>query len=136
MPVSDNNETAADIHIAVIAEALYLINLLLVPGLAFLILIVLYRRHIQHCSMICRCHLRQTLIASIWAGVLIMTVTGVILLWGDYREPWTWVVLIIYFVTIHATLVLLGVVGLARAQSGKHYHYPLIGPACPLQVSS
>ncbi len=136
MPVSDNNETAADIHIAVIAEALYLINLLLVPGLAFLILIVLYRRHIRHCSMICRCHLRQTLVASIWAGVLITTVTGVILLWGDYREPWTWVVLIIYFVTIHATLVLLGVVGLARAQSGKHYHYPLIGPACPLQVSS
>lgn len=137
MPVSETTESnAADIKVAVSAETLYLVNLLLAPGLAFLLLLILYRKHIKRCGSLCRCHLRQTLTASIWAGVLILAVTSVILLSGDHRQPWTWVVLIIYFTTIHATLVMLGVVGLSKALAGKHFHFPIIGPRCVDRVSS
>lgn len=114
---------------AVMAESLYLINLLLLPGLAFVVLLILYIRHIHDCSPLCQCHLRQTLRASLWAGILIIIVSAGIALFGGYDQPGTWVALIIYFTTIHATLVLLGVVGLAKALAGKHYHYPLIGAA-------
>ena len=44
------------------------------------------------------------------------------------RQMWSWVALILYFTTIHATLVLLGMFGLARAMNGQPFRFPLIGP--------
>ena len=122
-PESDNK-------LAITAEALYLINLMLAPGIAFVILLVLYVKHSRTSSALAQCHLKQTLFASLWAGVLIVLVNAVILLFGGYDQAWTWVVLIIYFITIHATLILLGVLGLSNAIAGKHYHFPFIGVKC------
>ena len=48
---------------------------------------------------------------------------------GGYHQPYTWVVLLLYFTTAHASLVLLGVLGLARAMAGQGFRYPLIGGA-------
>jgi len=90
-------------------------------------------RHATTGVALVRCHIKQTLNASIWAGILLVIVNGLILLLGSYSEPWTWVVLIIYFTSIHATLVLLGVVGLSKAMAGRHYHYPVIGKRCTEQ---
>jgi len=125
-----------DSSLAIAAEALFLCNLLLLPGLAFVLLLIMFLRHARTCSDLCRCHLKQTVIASLWAGVLIVIITGGILLIGAYDQPWTWVLLIIYFTTVHATLVLLGVVGLAKALAGKHYHYPLIGAHCEVTANN
>ena len=116
--------------LAITAEALYLTNLLLLPGIAFIVLWVLYRKYSRSDLLLARCHIKQTFITSIWAGILIIVVNAVILLLGGYTQPWTWVVLIIYFTTIHSTLVLLGVLGLSRAMAGKHFHYPLLGIWC------
>ena len=116
--------------IATTAEVLFLVNLLLLPGLAFLALVMLYLKHRNTSDLLGRCHLKQTLTASIWAGILIVVINASILFFGGYDEAWTWVIIIIYFTTIHATLVLLGVVGLSKALAGKHYHYPVIGPRC------
>ena len=121
------NAPQEEASVAVQAEALYLINLLLAPGLAFIALLWLVRRHAGSPNQLTRCHLRQTLRASIWAGVLLMVVTLLIVLLGGFQEPATWMVLILYFVTCHATLVLFGVLGLARAMAGQYYVYPLIG---------
>lgn len=116
--------------LAVTAEVLYLANLLLLPGIAFIILLILYDKHADSDSLLARCHLKQTVITSLWAGFLIIVVNAIILLFGGYTQPWTWVVLITYFTCIHSTLVILGVVGLSRALSGKHFHYPLSGMWC------
>lgn len=113
--------------VAVQAEALYLINLLLVPGLAFLGLLWLARRERGSANQLTRCHLQQTVRASIWAGVLLVLVTLLIVLLGGFQAPATWVVLILYFTTCHSTLVLFGVLGLARAMAGQTYVYPLVG---------
>lgn len=118
---TDNGQT-----LAITAETLYLVNLLLLPGIAFVILMTLYFKHNNTNSLLARCHLKQTFITSVWAGFLIIAVNASILLFGGYTQPWTWVVLIIYFTSIHSTLVLLGVIGLSRAMAGKHFHYPLI----------
>ncbi len=117
-------------NIAVAAEALYLANLLLLPGLAFIGLLVVYERYIRTAPALAVCHLRQTLSASLWAGALLLAANIIILLLGGYRSPNTWMVVIIYFTTCHATMVLLGVMGLAKAMAGQTYRYPLVGRPC------
>lgn len=112
---------------AVQAEALYLINLLLAPGLAFLLLLALFRRHRDSADPLVRSHVRQTFAASLLAGVLLTAVPALIALLGDLEQPGTWTGLLLYFVCCHGALVLLGVLGLARALAGKPYAYPLIG---------
>jgi hypothetical protein len=120
-------EVAPGQGLAVAAEALYLVNLLLLPGLAFVVLLVLYLRNIRVAPPLAVCHLRQTLSASLWAGALLLAANIIILLLGGYRSPYTWMVVIIYFTTCHATLVLLGVMGLARAMAGQCFRFPLVG---------
>lgn len=116
--------------LAVMAEVLYLTNLLLLPGVAFVVLLVLYRRHGKTAPPLARCHLRQTLAGSLWAGVLLIVANGLIVLFGGYHAPGTWVILVLYFTTCHASLVLLGVLGLSKAMAGQRYRYPLLGRAC------
>ena len=116
--------------IAVSAEALYLANLLLLPGLAFLALLVLWFAHRRDMPPLGRCHLRQTLSASVWAGVILVLANVLIFALGGYHQPATWIVVILYFTLCHSTLVLLGILGLARAMAGKNYIYPLIGRPC------
>lgn len=119
-------------RLAVTAEALYLVNLLLVPGVAFAVLLVIYLRRSETAPPLARCHLHQTVFASLWAGVLLVAVNGLILALGGYDAPDTWVILVLYFTTCHATLVLLGVLGLAKAMAGQPYRYPLIGRPCEM----
>ena len=113
--------------LAVTAEVLYITNLLLLPGLAFIALLGVYFTSIKAAPELAACHLRQTLSASLWAGALLLAANIIIVVLGGYRSPYTWMVVIIYFTTCHATLVLLGVLGLARAMAGQCFRYPLVG---------
>jgi len=122
---SDNEQT-----IAVTAEVLYLANLLLLPGLAFLALLALWVVHRRTAAPLARCHLRQAVSASLWAGGLLIVANALIILLGGYHQPSTWVVAILYFTIFHSTLVLLGVLGLARAMAGQIFVFPLIGRRC------
>ena len=113
--------------LAVTAESLYLINLLLLPGLGFLLLLWLFFRHRDSAPPLARVHLRQTMSASLWAGALLILANLLIVVLGGYQTAWTWIIVILYFTTVHATLVLLGILGLARALAGQPCRYPLIG---------
>ena len=130
----NNGSTANDREpgqsLAILAETLYLANLLILPGLAFVALFWLYLRNQRNAPSLARCHIRQTFAASLWAGVLLLLANTIIILLGGYDSPSTWIVVILYFTTVHAALVLLGTVGIARAMSGKHFHYPLVGRPC------
>lgn len=121
------NNSSDDAPAAVQAEVLYLLNLLLLPGLAFFGLLWLAYRHRHSGNEIVRCHLKQTIVASLWAGFLLTVVAVAILAMGGLFVPASWIVMILYVLCCHATLVLLGVVGLSRALSGQTYIYPLIG---------
>jgi len=117
--------------LAITAEVLYLLNLLLLPGLAFIILLVVYLRYRNDPAALGACHLRQTFSACLWAGIMLVLVNGLIILLGGYDSPSTWLIVILYFTTLHAALVLLGTIGIARAMAGKHFHYPVVGRRCP-----
>jgi uncharacterized Tic20 family protein len=132
MPPSDDDfgfaEEKAGQNLAVLAEALYLINLLLLPGLAFAGLFALWLKNRDSAPPLARQHLRQTTFVSLIGGFLIVTLSGLVLALGGLDWAWTWVVLVLYFTCIHSTLVLFGMYGLIKAMSGQVWRFPLIGP--------
>jgi uncharacterized Tic20 family protein len=136
MPALEDNpksQTESEVpgqNLAIWAETLYLVNLLLAPGVAFLALLWLYNGRKADTPPLALCHLRQAIRASIWAGGLLVIANALILLLGGYTAPKTWMIVIIYFTTCHSTLVLLGVLGLAKALAGQQYVYPLVGRPC------
>jgi uncharacterized Tic20 family protein len=132
MPPSDDDfgfaEEKAGQNLAVLAEALYLINLLLLPGLAFAGLLALWLKNKDSAPPLARQHLRQTTFVSLVGGFLIVSLSGLIVALGGLDWAWTWVVLVLYFTCIHSTLVLFGMYGLIKAMSGQVWRFPLIGP--------
>jgi len=116
-----------DTRLAVTAQVLYLLNLLLLPALAFAVLLLLNLRRMGSADDFSRFHLRQALSASLWAGILLVACNGLILWLGGYDGPWTWVIVILYFTTAHSTLIILGMIGLIKAMAGQRWCYPLIG---------
>ena len=132
MPLSDDNfgviEEKAGQSLAVLAESLFLINLMLLPGIAFAILAGLWLKHRDSAPPLARQHLHQATLVSLWGGALIVVLGAVIVLAGGLDAAWTWVVLVLYFTAIHSTLILLGMYALIKAMAGERWRFPLIGP--------
>ena len=135
MPLSDDDfgftEEKAGQNLAVLAEALFLANLLLAPGIAFAILLWLWLRYKDSAPPLARQHLKQTTFVSLWGGLLIVSLTALFILVGGLYWEYTWVAVILYFTCIHSTLVLFGMYGLIMALAGQTWRFPLIGPRNP-----
>lgn len=133
MPPSADNigseEAAPGQNLAVAAEGLYLANLLLAPGLAFLALFWLWQKHKDSAPPLARQHLKQTAFVSLYGGILMVSLSAIFIALGGLYWEWTWVLVIMYFTCIHSTLVLFGMFGLSRAMAGQTWRYPLIGPS-------
>lgn len=118
-------------QVAVLAESLYLANLLVLPGLAFALLLLLWWRNRHTSDPLIRCHLQQTLSASIWAGIALLLVAGSMLVFALRDSMAMWVVLILYFTICHSTLVVFGALGLSRAMAEQCWRFPLVGRPLP-----
>lgn len=133
MPPSDAKlglgEARPGQNLAVTAEALYLGNLLVLPGVCFAILFWLWLRHKDSAPPLARQHLRQATFVSLWGGLLIVVASALLIAFGGLHWEWTWVLVIMYFTCIHSTLVMFGAFALAKALAGQTWRYPLIGPA-------
>ena len=116
-------------NLAVIAEALFLANLLVAPGVCFAVLLWLWQRNKDDAPRLARQHLKQATYVSLWGGLLIVTLTSLFIALGGLQWEWTWVVVILYFTCIHSTLVLFGMFALVKALAGQVWRFPLIGPA-------
>ena len=124
-------EPAAGTGLATAAESLYLVNLLVAPGIGFGILLYLWWRSRDSASPLAASHLAQTVSGSIWAGMLLVVANGLILLLGGYDGPYVWAVVITYFTVCHSALVMFGAYGLSKAMAGQCWRYPLVGRALP-----
>ena len=76
MPLSDELTEGAGVAIA--AESLFLVNLLLAPGLGFVLLLGLWWRSREGAAPLASSHLAQTVVGSVWAGVLLVLANGLI----------------------------------------------------------
>lgn len=114
-------------NIALTAEILYLLNLLFLPGVAFIILSGLFLAKYKTGSELSRSHLKQTLCVSVFGGSLLLITLSAIMLFGGIDSAYSWVFALLYFTTIHSSLILFGVVGLVKALNHEAVIYPLIG---------
>lgn len=102
---------------AIVYQSLYLANLLLLPGLSFLLLLWLFVQRKQQLGWQ-RIHLYRATQLSLLAGVLLVLVP-LIVVYGSNEFQASVMVMLVYFVTIHALLVLLGMLNIARAMARK-----------------
>lgn len=129
MQPSDANAAPGQ-ALAVAAESLYLVNLMLAPGLGFLAIAWLWLKHRMSAPALARCHLEQTFRVSLWGGALIVVACAAFIALMGLDSEWTWTFVIVYFTCIHSTLIMFGILGLAKAMAGQAYVYPLIGRRC------
>lgn len=115
-------------QLAILAEALFLANLMIIPGLGFVLLVALWLTKRHTATPLERNHLEQTVVTSLWGGGILVGVSAGIFILGGFDNPVSWVVGVLYFVCFHASLILLGVVGLNRAMLGKRWRFPILGP--------
>lgn len=111
---------------AVRIQVLYLLNLLLFPGIAFLLMLVMYVSNRGTENTLVRAHVSQAVLASVVVAALIIVFTVLMLLWGSHDSPYTWMSIILYFTCCHSVFILLGVYGLVKALSSQPVHYPVI----------
>ncbi len=116
----------SDTNTAILAETLFLANLLLIPVIPFLVLFSLYRKHAQRADSLAFNHIRQTFIASLLAGFFIVCVVGVFYFFSNVSAAVTWTVIITYFTCVHSLFVMFGIYGLSKAMGGQTVKFPLI----------
>ena len=80
MPLSDADtgfdEKIPGQNLAVMAEALFLGNLLVAPGVCFAVLFWLWLRNKDDAPPLARQHLKQTTYVSLWGGLLIIVLSA------------------------------------------------------------
>ncbi|HTN33285.1 MAG TPA: hypothetical protein VL091_04720 [Marinobacter sp.] len=108
---------------AVFPVAWYLLNLLVIPGMAFLVLVGLFVFD-SGASDLRRAHTRAALFMSVLGAVLMISgiATGW-LFWGNTGNFWTFA--LIWATVLHTSFVLWGIVSLARAMSDKRPYFPV-----------
>ena len=115
-------------ELAMASEAFYITNMILAPGLGFIMLLFLH----MHCktrqaSAFAMNHLRQTMVATFITGIIALAFTLAIYFTGGIGSPWFWHLLTAYFVVFHIPLSWFGIVGFGKAISGEEYRYPFVG---------
>ncbi len=104
-------------RLAIVYQSLYLFNLLLLPGLSFLILSWFFLQDKQQKGWQ-RIHLYRTFQLSIICGVFLFIVPAIFFAVSVNIEA-SFTVVFLYFVTFHAAFVLIGMLNLARAMAKK-----------------
>ncbi len=127
MPTSTYDAEVPGKNLAITAESLYLLNLLLFPGLGFLLLLWVYFLKKADAPPLARNHLSQTVGVSVIGGALIIGIIVLLLLLGGLSPAYTWTMVVLYFTLVHSSLILMGMMGLVKAMSGERFVYPVIG---------
>jgi hypothetical protein len=113
--MSNNNQSIK--QSAVTYQSLYLMNLLLIPGLSFVVLLWLFVKNKQQQGWQ-RIHLYRSIQLSVFAGVFIIVIPVLVLLFATEFEA-SVMVMLLYFVSLHAAFVLIGMLNLSRAMAKK-----------------
>jgi hypothetical protein len=128
--VDDAQQSPPGCDLAIAAEAFYVTNMILAPGLGLLMLVFLYVHCARkHAAPLAMNHLRQAIAATVWSAVALAVFIGLVFATGGYPSPYFWPLLTIYFLCFHLPLSWFGIKGLGKALCGECYRYPFVGRA-------
>lgn len=94
-----------------------LLNLTLMPLVAFIWLLYLWRR--SDPGSVAHYHAVLGIRLNLVAGFALGVVSLLMLLLGGFDSPWIWAYLISYFTLVHALFILIAVWAMVRAWSGQ-----------------
>jgi threonine/homoserine/homoserine lactone efflux protein len=98
--------------------ALYsLLNLTILPVIAFIGLLLLYKK--TEPGTIDRYHAALGIKINMTAAVVLFAVSALMILLGGFDSPWTWVYVISYFTLVHTIFIIIAVWALVRSWSGE-----------------
>ena len=116
-----SENTTSSTRSAVVFQSLYLANLLLLPGISFLILLWLLFTHQKSPNQLsrwCKIHLFRAVQLSILVGIVLVFIPVCIVFVSPELNT-SLMGIIIYFVMFHTGFVLIGMLNLARAMAKK-----------------
>ena len=94
-----------------------LLNLTLLPVIAFVILFSIYQKTSP--DSIDRYYSVIGIKTNIFAGMALLLVSGLMILLGGFDSPWTWVYVVSYFTFVHALFILFATWTLVRSWTGE-----------------
>lgn len=94
-----------------------LLNLTLLPGIAFLAVLIMYKTTLP--ETFARYYAVISIKINAYAFVALVFVSLLMIALGGFNSPWTWVYVISYFLTIHALFILIATWALVRAWNGQ-----------------
>lgn len=103
---------------AILAQLLYLANLLAIPGLALLLLWLLRWLLRDRLDALGRYHFRLALLGS-GGALLILSIPALCFWLLGYHSAGAWTALLLFLIVTHTTLVVFGIYALARAMTGR-----------------
>ena len=93
-----------------------LLNLTLLPVISFIALLLIYRK--TEPDAIDRYHAILGIKINIIAAAVLFLVSALMIFFGGFNSPWTWVYVISYFTLVHTLFIVLALWALVRAWSG------------------
>jgi len=113
---------------------MYLANLLLLPGICFLVLVYFYFKYCSHSATknheinqkgpvknirgMGKIHLIRSIQLSLLAGFVLVIIPLTVVFFSSQQDA-SIMVALFYFVTLHASFVLIGMFNLSRAMAKK-----------------
>lgn len=92
-------------------------NLTFIPGLGFLLLLLMNRR--PDLSDVGRYHVGFGIRLNLYAFAALILVSGLMIVLGGFSSAWVWVYVITYFTLVHSLFILTAVWALVRSWSGQ-----------------
>jgi len=104
--------------LSTIAQSLYVANLLILPGFAFLFLLVYFIKYKSRFGL-ARIHLYRSMQLCVINGLVLAVIPFVYVFVLSKSNAASIMIMIFYFVCMHAVFVLLGMLNLSRAMAKK-----------------
>ncbi|PLY15380.1 MAG: hypothetical protein C0631_07075 [Sedimenticola sp.] len=121
--MSSSNETATteyteqEIKFASNAALASILNLTFLPVLGFIWLVTHLNKSYQ--ESIGHYHVVLGIKLNIIAAFSLLVVSGLMIAFGGFDSPWTWVYVITYFTLVHTIFIVIAVWAMVRSWSGN-----------------
>ncbi len=112
----EESQTELQLKNASNAALASILNLTLLPVIGFIALFLIYKKTTP--NNIDYYHAVLGIKINIIAAIVLFFVSGLMIFFGGFNSPWTWVYVISYFTIVHTTFIIIALWALVRSWSG------------------
>ena len=109
--------TEGDIEFASKAALASILNLTFLPGIGFIWLLLNLNNSKK--NKIGHYHVIFGIKLNIIAAFTLLVISALMILFGGFNSPWTWVYVITYFTSVHSVFIVIAVWAMVRSWSGN-----------------